>query len=95
MKKLISLIFIVGLTVSVFASPLAVNVYTGSTSQSPVKQGAKSVTFDMVGFTGTIGNASFSNVTLAFPITATQDGDRLNDISYTVTSGTLIIVDVR
>ena len=82
-------------TLSAFAQPLAVNVYTGTTAQSPVKQGAKQVTFDLIGFTGTIGNASFSGATQVVQILATQDGDRLNDIPYTATGGTLVIVDVR
>lgn len=69
--------------------------YTGTTSQSPVKQGAKSVTFDLVGMTGTIGNASFSSATIVLKIDAMQDGDRLNDIPYTVTGGSLVIIDVR
>ena len=83
-------------TLSAIAQPLAVNVYTGTTAQSPVKQGAKQVTFDLIGFTGTIGNASTtSNTIKGVQLLASQDGSRLNDISYTVTGGTLIIVDVR
>lgn len=77
------------------AAPLAVSVYNGTTSQSPVKQGAKQVTFCISGFTGTIGNASFSNLTQVLQILAPQDGDRLNDIQYTVTSGVCVIIDVR
>ena len=82
-------------TLSAIAQPLAVNVYSGTTSQSPVKQGAKQVTFDLIGFSGTIGNATFSAATQVVQILATQDGDRLSDIPYTATGGTLVIVDVR
>ena len=82
-------------TLSAIAQPLSVNVYAGTTPQSPVKQGAKQVTFDMISYSGTIGNATFASTTQVVQILATQDGDRLNDIPYTVTGGTLVIIDVR
>ena len=81
---------------SVFADNLSVNVYNATTPQSPVKQGAKQVTFFLALFQGTIGNATFSsNTSTTLQILAAQDGDRLSDIPYTVTSGTLVIFDVR
>jgi len=92
MKTLLILLLLVS---SAFASPLTVNVYTGTTAQSPVTQGAKQVTFDLISFSGTIGNATFSSATQVIQILATHDGDRLNAISYTVTGGTCIIIDVR
>ena len=82
-------------TLSAFADPLTVNVYNATTSQSPVKQGAKEVTFFMVAFVGTIGNATVASTTQNVQILATQNGDRLGDIPYTVTSGSLIVFDVR
>ena len=80
---------------SAFADNLSVNVYNGTTAQSPVKQGAKQVTFFMISFVGTIGNATVSSTSQNVQILAAQNGDRLGDIPYTVTSGTLIIFDVR
>ena len=82
---------------STFANTLSVNIYNATTPQSPIKQGAKQVTFfTATNFTGTIGNASTtSNTIKGVQLLASQDGSRLNDISYTVTGGTLIIVDVR
>ena len=94
MKKLILILLLI--PTLAFSGQLGVTVYSGTTAQSPVKQGAKSVTFDLVGFSGTISNATFSNITLVLPaIMSGQDGDRLNDIPYTVTGGSLIIIDVR
>ena len=90
----LALIFLVS-CVSAFASPLAINAYEGTTSQSPVKQGAKEIIFHMISFSGTIGNATFSNVNQTVDLAAAQDGDRLNDIPYTVTSGNLYIIDLR
>jgi hypothetical protein len=93
--KLACLVACALLSCTALASPLGVTVYSATTPQSPVKQGAKSVTFDLKGFSGTIGNATFSSETIVLKISADQDGDRLNDIPYTVTGGTMIIVDVR
>ena len=81
--------------VSAFASPLTINAYEGTTSQSPIKQGAKEIYLMMVSFSGTIGSATFSNINQNVDLAASQDGDRLNDISYTVTGGNLYIIDIR
>ena len=80
---------------SVFASPLSVNVYKATTEQSPVKQGAKEIVFIMSSFQGTIGNATFPTTNQFVDIACAQDGDRLSDIPFTVTSGTLFIIDIR
>jgi hypothetical protein len=91
MKTLLILLLTI---TSVFAD-LSVNVYSGTTAQSPVRRGCTQVTFDMVGYSGVIGNATFSNVTAILPVSVSRDGDLLGAISYTVTGGTLFIVEVR
>ena len=83
------------LVCSAFGGQLAANCYSGTTAQSPIKQGAKAVTFDLKGFTGTIGNATFTSETVTFTLSSGQDGDRLNDIAYTATGGTIVICEVR
>ena len=77
------------------AAPLSVTVYKADSSQSPVKQGTKQITFLMISFQGTIGNATFTATTQNTQVLAAQDGDRLGDVPYTVTGGTLIIFEVR
>lgn len=73
-----------------------VNAYNAPTgSGKSVAHGCTYVLFDLVGFTGTISGASFSNQTVLLPIPASQDGMTLSAIPYTVTSGTLIIVEQR
>ena len=94
-RFLLVLLLLCGSVVSTLASPLSVTAYNATTPQSPVRQGAKQVTFYLTSYSGVIGNATFSNQSATLQILATQDGDRLNAISYTVTGGTLIIVDVR
>ena len=80
-----------------FANTLSVNIYNATTAQSPIKQGAKQVTFvTATNFSGTIGNSTLTtNVLKVVQLLASRDGDRLSDIPYSVTAGTLIIVDVR
>ena len=81
--------------VSVFGSPLSVTGYNGITSQSPVKQGCISIIITPRAFTGTIGNANWVGLTTVFSINARQNGDRLSDLSYTVATPTLSIIEVR
>ena len=94
-RFLLVFLLLCGSIISALASPLAVNVYSGTTPQSPVRQGAKQVTFDMIGYSGTVGNSSFISATAVVQILAAQSGDTLNAIPYTVTGGTLVIVEVR
>ena len=91
----LSVLILIASCISLFASPLAINSYEGTTSQSPIKQGSKEIVFIMVSFSGTIGNATFSNGNQIVDISGFQDGDRLSDIPYTVTGGNLFIIDVR
>ena len=79
------------------AQPLATTAWKvdNTATQPPVKQGSKMVVFDLLSFSGTIGNATFSNATHVIQIVAAQEGDRLNEIPYTCTNGQLIIVDSR
>jgi hypothetical protein len=71
----------------------SISVYTAAGTQ--VKGGTVQIVFDLDGFTGTIGNASYSNKTLIFTLQAAQDGRELGAVSYTVSSGTLRITEVR
>ena len=81
--------------VSTFASPLTINAYEATTSQSPIQQGSKEIVFLMISFSGTIGNATITNGNQNIDISAAEDGDRLGAIPYTVTGGNLYIIDVR
>lgn len=83
------------LALSASAGDRSVNLYSGTTAQSPVKRGCTQVTFDLVGYSGVIGNATFSNITTILTVQANQAGDVLGAISYTVTGGTLIIIEVK
>lgn len=94
MKTLLVILTSLLLSFSVFAD-LGVSIYTATTPQSPTKAGCTQVVFDMIGYTGTIGNASFSNVTHILNIQVGRDGDRLNQIPYTVSSGTLVIAEIK
>ena len=80
---------------SLWAAPLSVIPYQGTTAQSPIKNGCASVTFVAIGYTGVIGNATFSNITQVIPITCGRDGDTLGPITYTVTGGSLFIIETR
>lgn len=74
----------------------AVSAYTGATgSGKSVSRGCTFILFDMTAFTGSIGNATFSNVTRQFPVYALHQGDVLSAVPYAVTSGTLVILEVR
>ena len=84
---------------SSFSNTLSVNIYNATTAQSPVKQGAKQVTFftsGISGFTGTILNSTLTAATMTgVQVLALHDGGRLNDIPYSVSSGNLVIIEVR
>lgn len=95
MKTILVIFTSIFLSFSSFASDLSTSIYSGTTSQSPTKPGCVQVIFDMIGYSGVIGNATFSNVTHVLSIAPGRDGDRLNQISYTVTGGTLVIVEVK
>ncbi len=99
MKKLILiLVGVLFLKAFVFAD-LGVTMYAATTGTGKATQaGTVYVNFAAVGFTGTIGNASLSNVTLNFPISSGYQGgvgQRLNAIPYIYTSGTLVITEVK
>lgn len=56
------------------------------------------VSFTASGFSGTIGGAAFSNLTVSIPVMSAYQsgsGQRLNAIPYVVSSGTLIITEVK
>lgn len=77
---------------------VAVSIHPGSTgSGQQVSAGCSYVLFDLVGFSGTIGNATFSSVTkqIAIPAYSNGMGQRLSAIPYSVTGGTLNIVEER
>lgn len=94
MKTILVILSLLFISFSGFAD-LGVTIYSGTTAQSPVKRGCTQITFDMIGYSGVIGNATFSNVTAVLPISVGRDGDLLGAISYTVTGGTLVIVEVK
>jgi len=94
--KSLCLIFLIALGISTARADKAVNIYNAPTgSGKSVAHGCTYVLFDLIGFTGTIGGASFSNQTVLLPIPALQDGQTLSAIPYTVTSGTLIVTEQR
>jgi len=78
---------------------LGVNSYLATTgSGKTTSASCVSVTFVLSGFTGTIGNASISNLTFILPVYSAYQsgaGQRLNPIPYSVSSGTLIITEVK
>ena len=93
MKTLLTLLLS---CVSVFGSPLSVIGYNGTTAQSPIKQGTMEIILVNRGFQGTVGNINFSSASnLVIPIYARQNGDRLNDLSYTVSTPTMSLLEVR
>ena len=81
--------------VSAFSNPLSVIGYNGTTDQSPVKQGTVEIIMIPKSFTGTIGNTGSITLQQPLVIMARQDGDTLNDLSYTVPTPTLSILEVR
>jgi hypothetical protein len=89
-----------GFAVSSFAGgDQGVTVYKPN-SNGKVNRGCAQVVFVMTGvWTGTIGNAAFSNATATqtvLPISAVGDGQRLGEIPYTIAgAGSLIICEVR
>lgn len=76
---------------------LATNIYS-ATGTHQTAGACVFIQFNLIGFTGTVGGASFSNITTTLPVySAYQSGSgaRLNAINYVVTSGTLIITEVK
>lgn len=97
MKKILAAVAAVVLFAQIASANLATNIYiatgTSKTSDTDIY-----VAFNLIGFTGTIGGAAFSNVTTnlqAFGAFQTGAGIRLNAINYIVTSGTLVITEVK
>jgi len=95
MKTLLILL----LTVTSAFAQLGVSSYVATTgSGKSTAASCVSVTFVLSGFTGTIGNASISNLTFVLPVTSAYQsgsGQRLNPIPYSVSTGTLIITEVK
>ena len=58
-------------------------------------RGAVYVLFDLVGFSGTIDNVTYSSITKLLPITTNHPDARLNAIPYTVTGGALNVAEVK
>ena len=87
------------LTVTSALSQLGTNVYTATAGSGKTTTAAcVYINFTLSGFTGTVGNASFSNLTLSIPVMSAYQsgaGQRLNPIPYSVSSGTLIITEVK
>ena len=98
MKTILILITVVLISATAFAQ-LGTNMYLGTTgSGKATAAGDVYVHFTLSGFTGTIGNAAFSNLTLSIPVMSAYQsgsGQRLNPIPYVVTSGTLVITEVK
>jgi hypothetical protein len=98
MKTLTVLIASLLLLTSAFAD-LGTSIYTATTGTGKAtSSGCVYVNFVLSGFTGSVGNASFSNLTFSLPVhSAFQSGagQRLNPIPYSVTSGTLVITEVK
>lgn len=78
---------------------LGVSVYAGATGTGKTTaQGDVYVNFTLIGFTGSVGNATFSNASVSIPIQSGYQGgvgQRLAAIPYSVTSGSLIITEVK
>lgn len=98
MKALLVILTSFLISFSVFAQ-LGTSIYTATTGTGKATTAAcVYVSFTLSGFTGTIGNASFSNLTLSIPVNSAYQsgsGQRLNPIPYSVTSGTLVITEVK
>lgn len=96
-RLLLTSALMVAICLSAFADK-AVNIYNAPTgSGKSIANGCSYVQLDLSGFTGTISGATYSNQTLQLQIhVGPSTGDvRLSAIPYTVTSGTLRIVEVR
>ena len=98
MKTTLILLASLLISFSAFAQ-LGTSVYIGATgSGKATSAGCVYVNFVLSGFTGSVGNASFSNLTLSLPVQSAYQGgsgQRLNPIPYSVTSGTLIVTEVK
>lgn len=98
MKILIVIITSLLISFSAFAQ-LGTSMYTATSgSGKSTSAGCVYVSFTLSGFSGTIGNVSFSNLTVSIPVPSayqTGAGQRLNPIPYSVSSGTLIITEVK
>ena len=83
------------ISASAFAD-LGVSIYA-AVGKGNTQQGDVYVEFDLVGFSGTVGNATFSNATLdiSIPTFSTGGATRLNSIPYNVTSGSLFVTEAR
>lgn len=96
MTKLTKTLAILFLSAGLALAEMGVTNYTATTGTNKrVSSGCKYVMFDLVGYSGQIGNVTYSNITKQIQVFTGQDGDRLSDIPYTVTSGTLNILEVR
>ena len=96
MKKLLLLLLLIP---TLAFADLGITIYSATTGSGKATQaGTVYVNFAAVGFTGTIGNAALSNVTINWPISSGYQGgvgQRLNAIPYIYTSGTLVITEVK
>ena len=70
-----------------------INAYTPN-SNGTVLHGCRYVLFDLVGYSGKIGSITYSSATKLLPIPA-PSLDTLGDIPYTITGGTLNIIEER
>lgn len=97
MKTILVILISLFLT-SAFAD-LGVSIYSATAgSGKTTSAGCVYVSFTVVSCTGTIGNATLSNNTFSIPVVSGYQGgvgQRLNAIPYSVSSGTMIITEVR
>jgi hypothetical protein len=98
MKTTLILLASLLISFSAFAQ-LGTTIYVAGTGTGKATAaGCVYVNFVCSGFTGTIGGAAISNLTLSLPVESAYQsgaGQRLNAIPYVVTSGTLIITEVK
>lgn len=96
MKTLLVIVTSLLICLSAFAD-INVTNYTATTgSGKSVARGCSMVIFDLVGFTGSIGNVSYSNITKVLTVNPSNaEGQRIGPIGYVVSSGTLNIMEVK
>lgn len=93
MKTLIILLLFV---TSAFADVNVTSYTAVAGSGKNVARGCVQIIFDLSGFTGSVGNVSYSNRTIVLTVQATNsEGQRIGSVPYNVSSGTLNITELR
>ncbi len=96
MKTVIVILTSLLILTSAFADVSMTGYLAVAGSGKNVTRGCVQIVFDLSGFTGTIGNISYSNRTVVLTVQATNsEGQRIGAVPYSVSSGILNIMELR